>query len=270
MIHIETDPARELLDGMSDRLRAAIVDVIAESGLSSPEHLRLRYVLTGQGESPLSDRAVQAVQQHHERVRAEAPGKSLAAMAAEIRANNIEKGWRNPDGSPTVSWAAGLALIHSEISEALEAYRDYGVEDATDYDNGDPCADPVGHRHKPEGVGSELADVLIRLIDLTDAYGVPLFDMDNELADVPRTGVPAWACGHRARPAELFAWLHYAVAQVAHHEQYLELHDKPLAHALQALVTVAEFELELDLMAEYERKMAYNRTRAFRHGGRSL
>jgi hypothetical protein len=27
-------------------------------------------------------------------------GKSLADMTAEIRANNIEKGWRRPEGGP--------------------------------------------------------------------------------------------------------------------------------------------------------------------------
>lgn len=43
------------------------------------------------------------------------------------------------------------ALLHSEISEAYEAYRRRGFESWVE-DNG-----------KPEGVGSEFADVLIRL-----------------------------------------------------------------------------------------------------------
>lgn len=117
-------------------------------------------------------------------------GKNLDDMAAEVRANNIEKGWRNADGSPQVTFGEYIALLHSEASEALEAYRDHGIEDATEVVYGN-------YKPKPEGVGSELADVLIRLLDTADAFGI-------------------------------------------------------------------------DLAAEYRRKMAYNKTREFRHGGRAL
>lgn len=52
--------------------------------------------------------------------------------------------------------AEQLCLIHSEVSEALEAYRD---DDIFHYaDDG-----------KPDGVLSELADVVIRVLDLVEA-----------------------------------------------------------------------------------------------------
>lgn len=54
-----------------------------------------------------------------------------------------------------------LALIHSEVSEALEAYRD--GELGTLLDNG-----------KPEGFAVELADVVIRIADLCGALGIDL------------------------------------------------------------------------------------------------
>lgn len=47
-----------------------------------------------------------------------------------------------------------LALIHSEISEALEAYRD------------DDMGLRITESGKPEGFVSELADVVIRVADL--------------------------------------------------------------------------------------------------------
>jgi NTP pyrophosphatase (non-canonical NTP hydrolase) len=55
-----------------------------------------------------------------------------------------------------------LALIHSEVSEALEEVRE-GHYDAT-------------HKHgeKPEGLPSELADIVIRVADLCGALGVDL------------------------------------------------------------------------------------------------
>jgi NTP pyrophosphatase (non-canonical NTP hydrolase) len=55
-----------------------------------------------------------------------------------------------------------LCLIHSEVSEALEAYREGPL--TTTYT-------PSG---KPEGFESELADIAIRLGDLCGAFGIDL------------------------------------------------------------------------------------------------
>lgn len=59
-----------------------------------------------------------------------------------------------------------LALIHSEVSEALECYRE-----------GDMLGhlDPTG---KPLGFSTELADVVIRILDLAQHLGI---DMDAEI-----------------------------------------------------------------------------------------
>jgi NTP pyrophosphatase (non-canonical NTP hydrolase) len=110
----------------------------------------------------------------------------LERMKTEVRALNINKGWRDEERS----FGDMIALLHSEVSEALEAYRDNKLADMT----GPPVK---GYMRKPGGVGSELADVLIRLLDMADLYGI-------------------------------------------------------------------------DLQAEYERKMAFNWTRPYRHGGRTL
>lgn len=55
-----------------------------------------------------------------------------------------------------------LALIHSEVSEALEEYRkspDFGTYYEDD---------------KPEGFGIELADAIIRIMDLAEWLGIDL------------------------------------------------------------------------------------------------
>lgn len=109
-------------------------------------------------------------------------GKSLAEMASEVSAWSVRKGW---DPDPGRTFGDEIALLHSEVSEALEAYRDWKLEDPTV---------PGG---KPEGVASEFADVLIRLLHYSAVHG-------------------------------------------------------------------------FDLEAEYERKMAYNEGRPWRHGGRTL
>lgn len=113
-------------------------------------------------------------------------GKTIEEITDEVREVNIKLGWRT--GGNT--FGDYIALLHSELSEALEAYRDHRLEDATEVVYGSRLP-------KPEGVGSELADVLIRLVDMADIYGI-------------------------------------------------------------------------DLVREYERKIAYNRTREYQHGGRTL
>jgi len=123
---------------------------------------------------------------------------AIEMMMVDIREVNIAKGFRVPSGGPGANtFGDYVALLHSEVSEALEAYRSHRLNDAT---GPALCAGPPScpeHRAKPEGVGSELADVLIRLLDMADVFGI-------------------------------------------------------------------------DLAAEYHRKLAYNRTRSYRHGDRAL
>jgi NTP pyrophosphatase (non-canonical NTP hydrolase) len=115
-------------------------------------------------------------------------GKLLREMQAEIVAVCQDRGWYDQP----VSFGEAMALLHSEVSEALEAWRLWGLGDGTAGSAITPGGDQGA---KPEGVGSEFADVLIRLLD-----------------DCARFGI--------------------------------------------------------DLDAEYERKLAYNRTRPYRHGGK--
>ncbi|SRR6266496_2446765 len=85
--------------------------------------------------------------------------KSLAQMQEEVYKNNLDHGWF--DGDRPLS--EDLMLITTEVGEAYEAYRKYGLVNLTDKQTG-----------KPEDVGSELADVLIRLLDTCHRYGYNL------------------------------------------------------------------------------------------------
>ena len=126
--------------------------------------------------------------------------KTIPQMQAETVEVETLLGWKGPD-VPLNSFGESMSLLHSEVSEAFEAYRNWHIKDATAIVEdsfaavGAPIA--VGTLPKPEGVGSEFADILIRLLSSCDQYGI-------------------------------------------------------------------------DLQAEYDRKMLYNRTRSYRHGGKAL
>jgi hypothetical protein len=194
-------------------------------------------------------------------------GKTLREMTGEVREVNIEKGWRTVRNS----WGDYVALLHTEISEMLEAYRDHRLADATPDKSGDmPAMARIIAQPKPEGVGSEAADVLIRLLDMADVYGFPVFDMDCELADVD----PLWPVATSGTFGGWIAWLHWRAAKL--HPFSSSSSGAPLAAdrfavplMLRALVAFCE-RWDIDLAAEYQRKIAYNRTRAYQHGGRTL
>jgi NTP pyrophosphatase (non-canonical NTP hydrolase) len=117
---------------------------------------------------------------HVEEKRAEAP-KTLEQMQTEVTEWCERKGWKG-EGSAPVTFGDTMALLHSEVSEALEAYRDWGLADATGVNHLD-MSGLDGVPPKPEGVGSEFADVLIRLLDDCDRWGVDLrFEFERKMA----------------------------------------------------------------------------------------
>lgn len=92
--------------------------------------------------------------------------KSLEDMQAEVAEFVQAKGWNE---NPVTFWQA-MALLHTEVSEAVEAYRSWGLEDATS-----PNSVTFGSSlMKPEGVGSEFADIFIRLLDDCERFGINL------------------------------------------------------------------------------------------------
>jgi NTP pyrophosphatase (non-canonical NTP hydrolase) len=189
---------------------------------------------------------------------ATAEAKMLAAMTTEVLEWCQSKGWYDKP----VSFGEAMALLHSEVSEAIEAWRKWGLADSTD-----PVDEP-NCTPKPEGVGSEFADILIRLLDDCGRFGVDLEDEVRRHAG--RYGL------HDSFLENMNA-LHGLIA-LASMGYELDGPDAVLAGAgadwrvqFAAIYVFLRQCCEtygIDLQAEYERKMTYNRTRPYRHGKR--
>ena len=197
--------------------------------------------------------------------------KTLAQMTAEIVENNTAKGWYEN----CATFPEAMALLHSEVSEALDAWRRWGLEDVTQvsFRCADPqCGDSTWDHEcsplpdKPEGVPSEFADIFIRLLDDAWLFG----EIDLEAVASPgRFGInDSFATNMNT--------LHVLITTV--YMVYEDAWDEPnpdqrLAKEFGRILTFLRQLAEhygIDLIAEYERKMAYNRTCPFRHGDKRI
>jgi NTP pyrophosphatase (non-canonical NTP hydrolase) len=112
----------------------------------------------------------------------------ISEIQKAVHQYSVEKGWwQGTAGIPLENLVATkLALIHSEVSEALEDLRISGGDikklSAFLYEHKGPYGSVVddtktdadGKLSKPVGFASELADVVIRCFDLAGYLGIDL------------------------------------------------------------------------------------------------
>lgn len=87
---------------------------------------------------------------------------NLNDLARQCHEMAVSKGWYDTERS----FPELIALMHSELSEALEDYRSYGWEN----DEGPKWHDG----EKPVGADVELADCIIRILDTCAYYGLDI------------------------------------------------------------------------------------------------
>lgn len=169
----------------------------------------------------------------------------LEKMEAEVLAYCKDKGWYEED----VPFEVAMALLHEEAAEAGSAWRKWGLEDATEI-------------RKPEGVGSEFADILIRALDDSTRYGL----------DLP--GLVASRGGRFGTHDHFLVNINVLHALIARASMAWDAQPDHFYKPGPCVADVVRFTMQLcelygiDLEAEYTRKMKYNWTRPHRHGDR--
>ncbi len=118
--------------------------------------------------------------------------EAFEVMGDAVARNNYAHGWRAQDAEPR-NFGELIALAHSELSEALDAHRNNEPDLWYEHENVNGISGKTGPSHefadqsslvriidgapvlgKPCGAASELADTIIRILDMADELKMPV------------------------------------------------------------------------------------------------
>lgn len=164
---------------------------------------------------------------------------TLADMQDEVREVNEANGWFDSERP----FSADIALLHTEVSELFEAMLN----------------------NDPENVGEEFADIFIRLLDTAERYD---YDLSGNIS-IPHGAEQFFAPG--------VSYLHLWIDRT--YEQYRrgginirgEAGHTRIENRLKCLLSLVMSSaalMDVDLIAEFYKKMARNRERGYRHGNK--
>jgi hypothetical protein len=195
--------------------------------------------------------------------------KGLNQWAKDIHQNAVDHGWWEEDRP----FEEIICLFHSELSEALEEFRNGHKLDEVYFmcDNGIPhekdcpalelgicekCENP-----KPEGIPIELADCIIRILDYSGRKDIPiefLVVTTSMYYDIKNFG-------------KFLANAHSYISKAFDEDETNDEVNKNinLANCIWLIYRFCELN-NIDIDAAIEIKHEYNKTRPYKHGGKVI
>lgn len=171
----------------------------------------------------------------------------LNKFAKEVHENAVKHGWWDAERS----FGEVIALIHSELSEALEEYRNGHAPTETYYSKGG----------KPEGIPSELADVVIRVLDWCGHENITLNtkiikNNDNFI---------------KKMIAENYKMLPFADGIASSHSDISSWYndEADIEAVISGVFCMSSF-YGIDLESAMLEKHNFNKTRPYKHGGKVI
>ena len=197
----------------------------------------------------------------------------LKALQREAHAIAKEHGWWDEERT----FGDCIAKVHSDLSEALEAYREHGLTPWKSHTYSDGFKDGVPDymEGKPEGVASELADVVIWVADMAEWYEIDATSYINwltayELKQLERFSFGEWiALLHSLLSEALFASHKWPIFQHKANPVAVNAWVHKIGNFIGCIQRMAAH-YGIDLDAAIAAKMEYNRHRSYRHGGKAL
>jgi len=189
---------------------------------------------------------------------------NLNPLRDKVHENAVKHGFW--EGERSI--AECLALIHSEVSEALECDRNGKHAGELDAEGG-MIIETLGWKlwfesYIKDTFEDELADVVIRCLDLCGKYNT---DLDGLIEDeeAKRKGGYTWFTEDNDTPSRLCAihWLisnAYETTMLQRHNLHADMRD-----IISAVLELAKIE-QIDLLKHIELKMKYNSLREYKHG----
>lgn len=192
--------------------------------------------------------------------------ENIETMKREIHENAVAHGWWESDRS----FGEICALIHSELSEALEEYRSGNPNIYVITPQGiTPITPEDWNGEKPEGIAVELDDAVIRILDYMGKEGIEYCtEADDVFEDYPLALINGDFGDFIAR---CHSDISDAYIRADVEDEYGDLFSK--AAALSVCIRRIEtwFEAKgLDLAEIIAVKHQYNKSRSYRHGGKRI
>lgn len=191
--------------------------------------------------------------------------QNLNSLRDEVFTINKGNGWHEQQRS----FGELIALVHSEVSEALEDYRNGKAVNKVWYEYKEEDGETSrvsgfirnGVLGKPCGIPSELADVVIRILDICGLY-------EWDIEEVHRFKLDS--LGEYTFPVHLAA-LHKDLSATFDDEQNVYSHgvESYLDNVIQRIEYICA-QYDIDLESIIRQKLEYNKTRGYKHGGKVI